>query len=204
MSWPPVSKLKLMLQITSRLRNSLDFYFRFAKASQTLSGLFWISLALWMSKNCASLNINCEIKSSKVPWGFFLSVGGPGRRGKVTEIQDWSACCPRSAAYILWDNGAKNLYRLGFEGMVSYIPMILDYSYWWSISILPTQLVYFVCVRLGELRFCIGLNCTFLIWEISILLLLSSHNLSFLCTFAKNITIISNRTLSFSLTCKCN
>lgn len=126
MSWPSVSKLKLMLQITSRLRNSLDFYFRFAKASQTLSGLFWISLALWMSKNCASLNINCEIKSSKVPWGFFLSVGGPGRRGKVTEIQDWSACCPRSAAYILWDNGAKNLYRLGFEGMVSYIPMILE------------------------------------------------------------------------------
>lgn len=45
--------------------------------------------------------------------------GGPGRRGKVTEVQDWSANSPRSAAYIIWDNGAKNLYRVGFEGMVS-------------------------------------------------------------------------------------
>ena len=38
-------------------------------------------------------------------------------RGKVTEIQDWSAASPRSAAYVIWDNGAKNLYRVGFEGM---------------------------------------------------------------------------------------
>ena len=42
--------------------------------------------------------------------------GGNGRRGKVTEIQDWSAASPRSAAYIIWDTGAKNLYRVGFEG----------------------------------------------------------------------------------------
>ncbi|KAK1337559.1 hypothetical protein QTO34_002192 [Cnephaeus nilssonii] len=35
----------------------------------------------------------------------------------VTEIQDWSASSPHSAAYVLWDNGAKNLYRVGFEGM---------------------------------------------------------------------------------------
>ena len=34
-------------------------------------------------------------------------------------VQDWSAASPRSAAYVLWDNGAKNLYRVGFEGMVS-------------------------------------------------------------------------------------
>lgn len=47
-----------------------------------------------------------------------IYLGGPGRRGKVTEVQDWSTTSPRSAAYILWDNGAKNLYRLGFEGMV--------------------------------------------------------------------------------------
>ena len=45
--------------------------------------------------------------------------GGNGRRGKVTEIQDWSAASPRSAAYVIWDNGQKNLYRVGFEGMVS-------------------------------------------------------------------------------------
>ena len=43
--------------------------------------------------------------------------GGNGRRGKVTEVQDWSAASPRSAAYIIWDTSAKNLYRVGFEGM---------------------------------------------------------------------------------------
>ena len=35
-------------------------------------------------------------------------------------LQDWSAASPRSAAYVLWDNGAKNLYRVGFEGMVRH------------------------------------------------------------------------------------
>ena len=44
--------------------------------------------------------------------------GEPGRRGKITEIQDWSTSSPRSAAYVLWDGGTKNLYRVGFEGMV--------------------------------------------------------------------------------------
>lgn len=42
---------------------------------------------------------------------------------QVTEIQDWSAASPHSAAYVLWDNGAKNLYRVGFEGMVSKLPV---------------------------------------------------------------------------------
>ena len=37
----------------------------------------------------------------------------------VCVFQDWSAASPRSAAHVLWDNGAKNLYRVGFEGMVS-------------------------------------------------------------------------------------
>jgi hypothetical protein len=37
----------------------------------------------------------------------------------TSYLQDWSAASPRSAAYVLWDNGAKNLYRVGFEGMVS-------------------------------------------------------------------------------------
>lgn len=49
---------------------------------------------------------------SKVPLSFPVS-------HQVTEIQDWSAASPHSAAYVLWDNGAKNLYRVGFEGMVS-------------------------------------------------------------------------------------
>lgn len=53
-----------------------------------------------------------------VDWQWEDQDGGNGRRGKVNEIQDWSAASPRSAAYIIWDNGAKNLYRVGFEGMV--------------------------------------------------------------------------------------
>ena len=52
-----------------------------------------------------------------VDWQWEDQDGGSGKRGKVTEIQDWSATSPRSAAYIMWDNGAKNLYRVGFEGM---------------------------------------------------------------------------------------
>lgn len=50
-------------------------------------------------------------------WQWEDQDGGNGRRGKVNEIQDWSAASPRSAAYVVWDNGAKNLYRVGFEGM---------------------------------------------------------------------------------------
>ncbi|KAK2193980.1 hypothetical protein NP493_4g12025 [Ridgeia piscesae] len=52
-----------------------------------------------------------------VDWQWEDQDGGNSRRGKVTEIQDWSAASPRSAAYVLWDNGSKNLYRVGFEGM---------------------------------------------------------------------------------------
>lgn len=54
-----------------------------------------------------------------VDWQWEDQDGSNGRRGKVNEIQDWSAASPRSAAYVVWDNGAKNLYRVGFEGMVS-------------------------------------------------------------------------------------
>lgn len=52
-----------------------------------------------------------------VDWQWEDQDGGNGKKGKVTEIQDWSAASPRSAAYVIWDNGAKNLYRVGFEGM---------------------------------------------------------------------------------------
>lgn len=57
-------------------------------------------------------------------WQWEDQDGGNGRRGKVNEIQDWSAASPRSAAYVIWDNSAKNLYRVGFEGMVSIIILI--------------------------------------------------------------------------------
>lgn len=50
-----------------------------------------------------------------VDWQWEEQDGGPGRRGKVTEVQDWSAASPRSAAYVIWDNGAKNLYRVGLK-----------------------------------------------------------------------------------------
>ncbi|CAD5112184.1 DgyrCDS1418 [Dimorphilus gyrociliatus] len=52
-----------------------------------------------------------------VDWQWEDQDGGNGRRGKVSEIQDWAAQSPRSAAYVLWDIGTKNLYRSGFEGM---------------------------------------------------------------------------------------
>ena len=49
----------------------------------------------------------------------YTPTGGEGRKGKVTEMQDWNSSTPSSAAFVVWDNGAKNLYRVGFEGMVS-------------------------------------------------------------------------------------
>ncbi|XP_023313417.1 E3 ubiquitin-protein ligase MIB1 isoform X2 [Trichogramma pretiosum] len=52
-----------------------------------------------------------------VDWQWEDQDGGNGRRGKVNEIQDWSATSPRSAAYVIWDNSAKNLYRVGYQGM---------------------------------------------------------------------------------------
>lgn len=55
-----------------------------------------------------------------VDWQWEDQDGGNGRRGKVNEVQDWSAASPRSAAYVIWDNGSKNLYRVGFEGMVMF------------------------------------------------------------------------------------
>ena len=44
--------------------------------------------------------------------------GGSGSKGKVLQVQDWSASTPQSAAYVVWDNGVKNLYRMGVDGMV--------------------------------------------------------------------------------------
>lgn len=49
---------------------------------------------------------------------YICNAGGIGHKGKVTEVADWSPSSIRSGAYIVWDNGKKNLYRLGFEGRV--------------------------------------------------------------------------------------
>ena len=37
----------------------------------------------------------------------------------MTEQQEWVSGVPRSGVFVVWDNGAKNLYRVGYEGMVS-------------------------------------------------------------------------------------
>lgn len=65
------------------------------------------------------------------------------RRGKVVEIQDWSPVSGsvRSAAYVQWDNasstsgGIKNLYRLGFEGMVCY-SLVNNFIFYFKLFIL--------------------------------------------------------------------
>ena len=56
---------------------------------------------------------------ASVTFCVLLTSGGVGKRGKVVDIQDWCPTATRSAAYIVWDSGTKNLYRVGFEGMVS-------------------------------------------------------------------------------------
>ena len=50
---------------------------------------------------------------------FYLIPGGEGHKGKVTKIESWNGASPRSAASVVWDHGVENLYRIGFEGMVS-------------------------------------------------------------------------------------
>ena len=39
-----------------------------------------------------------------------------GTKGKVKEIKDWNEFSGDCAALIKWENGWKNLYRLGFQG----------------------------------------------------------------------------------------
>ena len=49
-----------------------------------------------------------------------LFSGGMGRKGKVVELSNWSVNSIRSGVYVVWDGGRKNLYRMGFEGRVSW------------------------------------------------------------------------------------
>lgn len=39
-------------------------------------------------------------------------------KGKVVSIRDWNETSFQSGALVQWENGCKNLYRLGFNGMV--------------------------------------------------------------------------------------
>lgn len=71
----------------------------------------------WQWEDQDGNNICCVMVC--VIFHVLLIPGGVGKRGKVVDIQDWCPTATRSAAYIVWDNGTKNLYRVGFEGMVS-------------------------------------------------------------------------------------
>lgn len=60
-------------------------------------------------------------KVSRGPdWNYGDQDSGEKKHGKIIEIQDWSKTHPRSAAYVVWDNDRENLYRAGFNGMVSF------------------------------------------------------------------------------------
>jgi E3 ubiquitin-protein ligase mind-bomb len=41
-----------------------------------------------------------------------------GKKGKVVAFKAWRVNSPLSGALIVWDNGKKNLYRCGHDGMV--------------------------------------------------------------------------------------
>ena len=53
-----------------------------------------------------------------VDWQWDDQDGGRGRKGKLTSGEDWSASSPRSAASIVWDSGLRNMYRVGYDGMM--------------------------------------------------------------------------------------
>uniref|UniRef100_A0A5S6Q828 RING-type E3 ubiquitin transferase n=1 Tax=Trichuris muris TaxID=70415 RepID=A0A5S6Q828_TRIMR len=53
-----------------------------------------------------------------IDWQWDNQDGGAGGRGRIRDIQEWSKDYPRSAAYVVWDSGSQNLYRVGFDGMV--------------------------------------------------------------------------------------
>lgn len=69
---------------------------------------------------------------------------------QVTEIQDWSAASPHSAAYVLWDNGAKNLYRVGFEGMVSRLPAHTQTAHTRTLSHKRSSVRWLLCKTAGS------------------------------------------------------
>lgn len=54
-------------------------------------------------------------------WNWSNQDGGPGHRGRLLAVQNWNKSAPRSAAYVQWDTGLRNLYRLGFDGMCDLI-----------------------------------------------------------------------------------
>ena len=39
-------------------------------------------------------------------------------KGKVIEVQNWNKDSFYSAVFVEWENGIRNLYRMGYKGMV--------------------------------------------------------------------------------------
>lgn len=52
-------------------------------------------------------------------WSYGDQDAGEKKTGKLIEIQNWAKTHPRSGAYVVWDNNRENLYRVGYDGMVS-------------------------------------------------------------------------------------
>ena len=73
----------------------------------------------WEDQDGLSVCLSVCVCSFVCLSSFCCCVGGQGRKGKVTDVQDWVSHAPRSAVFVVWDNAAKNLYRVGYEGMVS-------------------------------------------------------------------------------------
>ena len=54
----------------------------------------------------------------------------------IFEKKEWNSSSPFSAAYVIWDNGNRNLYRCGFDGMVNkliyqiLIFLLISNKYW--------------------------------------------------------------------------
>lgn len=53
-----------------------------------------------------------------------LYLGGPGKRGKVTEIRGWENESGLSVANVVWESGSTNVYRLGHKGKVDLKYMV--------------------------------------------------------------------------------
>ncbi|CAK9294082.1 unnamed protein product [Gordionus sp. m RMFG-2023] len=98
-----------------------------------------LSVAKTNSPSSNFQNVHATLfKNNIVGNSLISSNGGFKRTGKIVDLQEWTRTCPRSAVYVIWDsnnsgttassateissdshsNGIKNLYRVGYQGMV--------------------------------------------------------------------------------------
>ena len=89
------------------------FVFGYSTADiHCFSKILFLNKTLWINRWCLVVSIAGIFSGARVvrgvDWQWEEQDGGSGRKGKVTEVQDWSAASPRSAAYVLWDNGKRD------------------------------------------------------------------------------------------------